>query len=193
MRLFGRLKCPKMPKRANSRNVSVAKIQCFTVIELLLSFSSICDVFLYIITLILKHKKAQVNIQTLGKPKLKYTIFLSPPVLMHGGLLCVAICPSVCPSVCLSICAKILEKKSLKKITSQELFDLCWKMPPAQSFMTQGLNYKLSHTICQCVTKGRWAHANVKLLYLQIFTDLHRFLGTQGPIKNPFLSYKKNQ
>ncbi len=32
---------------------------------------------------------------------------LSPPVLMHGGLLCVAFCPSVC--------AQILEKESLEK------------------------------------------------------------------------------
>ena len=26
--------------------------------------------------------------------------FLSPPVLMHGGLICIAFCLSVCPSVC---------------------------------------------------------------------------------------------
>ncbi len=46
-------------------------------------------------------------------------VLLSPPVHMHGGLLCVAFCPSVClsvcPSVCLPVCAKILEKKSLEK------------------------------------------------------------------------------
>ncbi len=37
-----------------------------------------------------------------------------------------------------------------------------------RDFVTQGLNYKLSHTIWYryvCVTKGRWAHANVKLPY----------------------------
>ena len=32
--------------------------------------------------------------------------FLSPPVLIHGGLLGVALCPSVCPSVHLPICDK---------------------------------------------------------------------------------------
>ncbi len=31
---------------------------------------------------------------------------LSPPVVMHGGLLCVAFCPSVHPSVCAKIRAK---------------------------------------------------------------------------------------
>ncbi len=30
-------------------------------------------------------------------------LFLSPPVLMHGGLLGIAFCPSGCPSVCLSV------------------------------------------------------------------------------------------
>ncbi len=33
--------------------------------------------------------------------------FLSPPVPMHGGLLCVAFCLSVCPSVRLSVCPSV--------------------------------------------------------------------------------------
>ncbi len=31
-------------------------------------------------------------------------VLLSTPVLMHGGLICIAFCPSVCLSVCLSVC-----------------------------------------------------------------------------------------
>ncbi len=41
--------------------------------------------------------------------------FLSPPVLMHGGLLCVAFRLSVCPSVCLSLYQKSLDNNSLEK------------------------------------------------------------------------------
>ncbi len=45
-----------------------------------------------------------------------YLYFLSPPVLMHGGLLGVAFCPSVCLSVRLSVRpGQILEKNSLEK------------------------------------------------------------------------------
>ncbi len=53
--------------------------------------------------------------------------FLSPPVLMHGGLLGAAFCPSVCLSVRLSVCLSVREntrkKVTRKKFISQELFD----------------------------------------------------------------------
>ncbi len=45
-----------------------------------------------------------------------HSAFLSPPVLMHGGLLGIAFCPSVCPSIRPSVRpGQILEKSSLEK------------------------------------------------------------------------------
>ncbi len=40
--------------------------------------------------------------------------FLSPPVLMHGGLLCVTFRLSICPSVCLSVCPSVTRKLDQK-------------------------------------------------------------------------------
>ncbi len=61
--------------------------------------------------------------------------FLSPPVLMHGGLLCVAFCPSVCLVNCFAI-----------SLT----FDLEVKGHIGRGQRSHG---------------SRWAHHNVKLLY----------------------------
>ena len=47
-------------------------------------------------------------------------LFLSPPVVMHGGLLCIAFCLSVCPSVCLLLYQKSLDKNTLEKITRKK-------------------------------------------------------------------------
>ncbi len=79
---------------------------------------------------------------------------------MHGGLLGVAFSPSVRPSVRLSVRpGQILEKESLgKKHISQEPFE------KGQGQRSQEVKVK-GQGHYKCKRKGRWAHANVKLLY----------------------------
>ncbi len=85
--------------------------------------------------------------------------FLSPPVLMHGGLLCVAFRLSVCLSVRLSVCLwlyqKSLDNNSLEK---NSLEKKSWVK--VKGHMIQGQ--------VRVPNKGRWAHDNVKLLHLLI-------------------------
>ncbi len=52
-------------------------------------------------------RRTRRRLKTHGE-NLQYS-FLSPPVLMHGGLLCVAFCLSVCPSVRLSVCLSVCD------------------------------------------------------------------------------------
>ncbi len=81
--------------------------------------------------------------------KMTFYIFLSPPVLMHGGLLAVAL------SVRLGLDQNSLEKKSWtrKKFITRESF----------TFYLQAIASHLPVTLIKVYGIGRWPHINVKL------------------------------
>ncbi len=78
---------------------------------------------------------------------ISYNTLLSPPVLMHGGLLCIAFRLSVCLSVTIP---KSLDNHSLEKNSK-----VIWVK--VKGHVGQGQ--------IRVPNKGRWAHDNVKLLH----------------------------
>ncbi len=83
---------------------------------------------------------------------------LSPPVLMHSGLLGVAFCPSVCLSVW-----------DWTKIPESSMANPTVSNPTKNSLRTNSVGLTTSDCmLIKVYDTGRWAHFNVKLYFYDI-------------------------
>ncbi len=107
------------------------------------------------------------------KKKSLLITFLSTPVHMHGGLLCITFCLSVCLSGCDLTKIQTRQKVTRQKFISQEPFDI-WSPKSLQVatlwVLARCKSLSQSWLVAGLRLNGRCAHFNVKLLHFSYQT-----------------------